>query len=106
MAITTSSSKHEKKRLFNVGFPLPDCTSACARPRGRRTTATDQNTKTTLYAYDDADRLLSVTDAATSRGGNCGESQGGREHDEMFHYGFTHDQGIFSRAKALQNHGV
>jgi YD repeat-containing protein len=26
---------------------------------------TDQNGKTTAYAYDDADRLLTVTDAAT-----------------------------------------
>jgi YD repeat-containing protein len=34
--------------------------------RGRRTSATDQNTKTTIYAYDDADRLTSVTDAATN----------------------------------------
>ncbi len=30
--------------------------------RGRRITATDQNGKTTTYAYDDADRLTSVTD--------------------------------------------
>ena len=30
--------------------------------RGRRTSATDQNTKTTIYTYDDADRLVSVKD--------------------------------------------
>src|SRR5260370_39730558 len=33
--------------------------------RGRRTSVTDQNGKTTTYTYDDADRLLTVTDAAT-----------------------------------------
>ena len=32
--------------------------------RGRRTSVTDQNGKTTSYAYDDADRLITVTDAA------------------------------------------
>jgi len=30
--------------------------------RGRRTSVTDQNGKQTTYAYDDADRLASVTD--------------------------------------------
>jgi len=33
---------------------------------GRRTSVTDQNGKTTSYAYDDADRLLTVTDAASN----------------------------------------
>jgi len=31
--------------------------------RGRRDSVTDQNSKKTTYAYDDADRLVSVTDA-------------------------------------------
>jgi YD repeat-containing protein len=31
---------------------------------GRRTSVTDPNSRTTAYAYDDADRLTSVTDAA------------------------------------------
>jgi RHS repeat-associated protein len=34
--------------------------------RGRRTSVTDQNLYTTTYDYDDADRLRSVTDAATN----------------------------------------
>jgi YD repeat-containing protein len=34
--------------------------------RGRRTSATDQNGKTTNYAYDTADRLTTVTDAASN----------------------------------------
>jgi YD repeat-containing protein len=34
--------------------------------RGRRTSATDQNGKVTSYAYDDADRLTTVTDAASN----------------------------------------
>ena len=34
--------------------------------RGRRTSATDQNGKTTSYAYDTADRLTTVTDAASN----------------------------------------
>ena len=34
--------------------------------RGRRITATDQNSKTTTYTYDDADRLTAVTDPASN----------------------------------------
>jgi RHS repeat-associated protein len=37
--------------------------------RGRRTTVTDQNGKITTYAYDDEDRLVSVTDAQTPNPG-------------------------------------
>src|SRR5262249_37796232 len=37
--------------------------------RGRRTSVTDQNGKVTTYAYDDADRLTSVTDAQTPTAG-------------------------------------
>jgi YD repeat-containing protein len=36
---------------------------------GRRTSVTDQNGKTTTYAYDDADCLISVTDAQTPTAG-------------------------------------
>jgi YD repeat-containing protein len=37
--------------------------------RGRRDKVTDQNGKVTQYAYDDADRLTSVTDAQTPTAG-------------------------------------
>ena len=51
-----------------TGITYPDGTSVGFGYdyRGRRTTATDQNNKTTTYVYDDADRLTSVTDAANN----------------------------------------
>ena len=36
---------------------------------GNLTSVTDQNSKTTTYAYDDSDRLTSVTDAQTPQAG-------------------------------------
>ena len=64
--------------------------------RGRRISVTDQNGNTTQYAYDDADRLTSVTDAQTP---NAGTTQYGYDtennitsitdansHQTTFHY--------------------
>ncbi len=51
--------------LKKITYPDLTTTQFAYDTRGRRTFATDQNGKVTTYAYDDADRLISVTDAQT-----------------------------------------
>lgn len=52
---------------------------------GRRTSVTDANNRTTSYAYDDADRLVSVTNAADNltqyRGASPERSRGDTENN-------------------------
>jgi YD repeat-containing protein len=42
-------------RLTGITYPDNTAVSFGYDTRGRRTSATDQNNKTTIYAYDDAD---------------------------------------------------
>ena len=51
-------------RLTAISYPDGSSVGFGYDSRGRRTSATDQNQKTTTYTYDDADRLTTVTDAA------------------------------------------
>ncbi len=44
--------------------------------RGRRTSATDGNSKVTQYTYDDADRLIQVTDASQHSTGYAYDTEG------------------------------
>ena len=53
-----------RSRLTAITYPDGTSGSFGYDYRGRRISAIDQNGKTTTYAYDDADRLLSVTDPA------------------------------------------
>ena len=55
---------------------------------------TDQNTKTTTYAYDDADRLTSVTDAANNL-----TTYGYDTESNLTTYGYDTESNLTSRAR-------
>jgi RHS repeat-associated protein len=68
--LVTSFTYDARNRLTQIIYPDQTTTTYhYENTRGRLDKVTDQNGKITQYAYDDADRLISVTDAQTPTAG-------------------------------------